>query len=47
MSVLWNHRFFLLIVENPDVVRVPIAERKYDPILVVDADRMKSLEIPA
>jgi hypothetical protein len=36
-----------MIVEDPDVVRVPIAECEYDPILVVDADRMTSLEIPA
>ena len=45
--MLWNHRFFLVIVEHPDVMRVPIAEREYDPILVVDADRMKSLEGPS
>jgi hypothetical protein len=36
-----------VIVEHPDVVRVAIAEREYDPILVVDADRMKSLEVPS
>jgi hypothetical protein len=36
-----------VIVEDPDVVRVPIAEREYDPILVVDADRMKPLEVPS
>jgi hypothetical protein len=36
-----------MIVEDPDLVRVPIAEREYDPILVVDADRMKSLEVPS
>jgi hypothetical protein len=36
-----------VIVEDPDVMRVPIAEREYDPILVVDADRMKSLEVPS
>jgi hypothetical protein len=34
-----------VIVEDPDLVRVPIAEREYNPILVVDADRMKSLEV--
>jgi len=45
--MLWNHRFFLVIVEDLDVVRVPIAESEYDPILVVDANRMKSLEVPA
>ncbi len=28
-------------------MRVPISEYEYDPILVVDADRMKSLEVPA
>ena len=36
-----------MIVEDPHVVRVPITEREYDPILVVDADRMKSLKAPA
>jgi len=44
--VLWNHFFFLVIVEDLDVMRVPISECEYDPILVVDADRMKSLEVP-
>ena len=28
-------------------MRVPISECEYDPILVVDADRMKSLEVPS
>jgi len=28
-------------------MRVPISECEYDPILVVDADRMKSLEVSA
>jgi len=30
------------IVEDPDLVRVPIAEPEDAPILVVDADWMKS-----
>ena len=45
--MLRKHGFFLMIVEDLDVVRVPISECEYDPILVVDADRMKSLEVPA
>ena len=36
-----------MIVEDLDVMRVPISECEYDPILVVDADRMKSLEVPS
>ena len=45
--MLRKHGFFLMIVEDLNVVRVPISECEYDPILVVDADRMKSLEVPA
>gem|GEM_PF-3513520 len=29
--MLWTHRFFLVIVENPNIVRVPIAQCEYDP----------------
>ena len=36
-----------MIVEDPDLMRVPVAKRKYDPILIVDADRMKPLEVTA
>jgi len=45
--VLWNRRFFLVIVEDLDIMRVPISECEYERIPVVDADRMKSLEVPA
>jgi len=45
--VLRNHGFFLVIVEYLDVVRVAVAKREDDSILIVDADRMKSFEVPA